>query len=396
MLSKKESSVDLEVKENMGKENLKKFMEETREYLLHSPEASNELIAAGAGSEKAKENVLLKARSLLEGRKLEVKQIEIVLNELKKFLWGYYILEELLADDDVSDIRCMSFDSIAACINGIYEPTDLKFESREEYNSFLQLVAVANQISLADINALQYVTDKRNPDWILRIAIATAYVNSEDTYFMHIRKHPKKKRSIQELVNKGMIPKSQVEYIKKAIKGGILVAGATGAGKTHFMNACLDLIPPMTTGICMQESEELFASDPNSLFLFLHVVTKKGEGKIQYTLEDESKFGLLTSNKYFILGEIKGDEAAYFANASYTGSVCWGSVHSESSIEAPDKLCDYIMRATGYDRSFVLKMLKSLKTIVFLKDYKITEITEVEGYEEGELKYKRIYEKEVS
>ena len=258
----------------------------------------------------------------------------------------------------------------------------------------MQSVAVTNQISLADINALQVATDKKsNSDWILRIAIATGYINSKNTYFMHIRKHPKKKKTFDELIDLGMIPPEMSDYIKNRIDKGLLVAGQTGSGKTHFMNALLDLIPPNLPGMCVQESEELFSSNAESLMAFLHVVQKKGEGRIQYNLEELSKFGLLTSNKYFIIGEIKGAEAECFANACYTGSVCWTTVHAKSSTEAIEKLCDYIIRATGYDIKFVRKMLKTLETIVFMKNYKISEISEIESFDDatGLISYKTVY-----
>ena len=162
---------------------------------------------------------------------------------------------------------------------------------------------------------------------------------------------------------------------------------------TMDFDAMIDEIDSNATGICVQESEELFSSNPDSLITFLHVVVKKGEGKIQYNLEDLSKFGLLTSNEYFFNGEIKGNEAAYFANACYTGSICWTTVHSDSCHDTVDKLCEYIMRATGYDRKFVMKMLLALETIVYIADYKVVEVLEIDRWDEANEKiiYRQIY-----
>lgn len=372
----------------------KRIMHETIEYLLKAPETGSELIAAGNGSETSRTAVLLKAKSLLANRKIAEDRIFCILEKMKKFLWGYYILEELIEDENVSDIRVMRSETVSANYNGVYRVTDIRFESEEEYDSFLQSIAVMNQISLADINALQVVTDKRSsPDWILRIAIATGYINSAETYFMQIRKHPRVKRSFERLLEMGMIPEEMAGYLKSRVGKGLLVAGQTGSGKTHFLNAMIDLIPQEMCGLCVQEAEELFSSNTDSLIAYLHVVEKKGEGKIRYDLEELSKFGLLTSNKYFIIGEIKGNEAAYFSNACYTGSIAWTTVHAESSSEATDKLTDYVMRATGYDYRFVQKMLKTLETVVFMKDYKIMEISELDYYdgEKGRLVYREVY-----
>lgn len=379
----------------------KEVMAETIEHLLHMPDISNDLLIANNGtnkSEAAKANVLLFAKRTLMARKLSEKRIENIMKQLPAFLWGYYKLEPLIADENISDIRIMAYNVIGINVRGEWKISSVSFDTKEEYSTFMQSIAVMNQINLADINALSVVTDKNsNPDWRLRIAIATGYVNSSDTYFMHIRKHPKVKRSLEMLVKRGMMPEKIAEYLKTRSKKGLYVIGQTGAGKTHLVNAMIDLIDKdRQPGICMQESEELFSSDINSLLVFLHVVIKKGEGKIKYDLEDESKFGLLTSNKYFIIGEIKGAEAAYFSNACYTGSVGWATGHGESCEDGIDKLCDYIMRYTGYDLYFTRKIIKSLETVIFMKDYRIMEIQEIVRFdaEKGQLIYKTIYKRE--
>lgn len=384
--------------ESINSADNKIIMEETIEHLLHMPNISSDLLKVNNGTDKAeaaKTNVLIQAKHILLARKLSEKRIEAIMQQLPGFLWGYYKLEPLIADEHISDIRIMEYNRIGVNIDGKWTMCSIKFDSKEEYNTFMQSVAVMNQINLADINALPIFTDKNsNPDWRLRIAIATGYVNSADTFFMHVRKHPKVKRNLETLAKMGMMPEHIMEYLKTRVKKGLFITGQTGAGKTHLMNAMIDLIDD--PGICMQESEELFSSDVNSLLLFLHVVIKKGEGKIKYDLEDESKFGLMTSNKYFIVGEVKGGEAAYFSNACYNGSIGWATGHGESCEDGIDKLCDYIMRYTGYNLSFTRKIIKSLETVIFMKDYRIMEIKEIVRFdaERGELIYKSVYKRE--
>lgn len=398
---KKNAEVSEEDIEAINNAADKEVMEETIEYLLNLPSISNELLAANNGTSKAeaaKAKVLLQAKQALIARKLSEKRIKIIMEKLPDFLWGYYKLEPLIADEHISDIRIMAYNVIGINVDGKWSISSVKFDAKEEYNTFMQSIAVMNQINLADVNALSLVTDKNsNPDWRLRIAIATGYVNSADTYFMHIRKHPKTKRSLETLEKMGMMPKHVREYLQSRYKKGLYITGQTGSGKTHLMNAMIDLIDrDRLPGICMQESEELFSSDINSLLLFLHVVIKKGEGKIKYDLEDESKFGLLTSNQYFVVGEIKGSEAAYFSNACYNGSIGWATGHGESCEDGMDKLCDYIMRYTGYSLYFTRKIIKSLETVIFMKNYKVMEVREVERFdaEKGELIYKTIYKRE--
>jgi len=157
------------------------------------------------------------------------------------------------------------------------------------------------------------------------------------------------------------------------------------------MNAMIEEIPLDKSGCIIQESDELFTDHPD--MMVQHVVSSRGESKIQYTLKDLAINGLLTDLDYFIIGEIKGGEAAYFMNAAYTGHQCWTSVHGVNSQEAMNKLVDYIKYETDYPRTEVLHMLRFMKCIIFMRDFKIDEISEIIGYENGELQYKLVYKR---
>ena len=97
--------------------------------------------------------------------------------------------------------------------------------------------------------------------------------------------------------------------------------------------------------------------------MFEHIVASQGEGKINYDLKKIGTNGLLTDLDYYVIGEIKGDEAESFMNAVYTGHKCWTSSHGQSSTEGMNKLVDYIVRATRYDRHEELMKTVSSFTI---------------------------------
>ena len=127
--------------------------------------------------------------------------------------------------------------------------------------------------------------------------------------------------------------------------------------------------------------------------MFQRVRTSRGEGKIQYTLKDLAINGLLTDLDYFVIGEIKGGEALYFLNASYTGHKVMASVHGNNSTEAVNKLVDYMKYESDYSRTDLLKMVKSIGTVVFMKDFKIQEISEIVGFNDSkqELEYNMVF-----
>ena len=140
---------------------------------------------------------------------------------------------------------------------------------------------------------------------------------------------------------------------------------------------------------------ELF-SDLHPHLMFQHIVMNSSSGK-HYSLEDLARNGLLTDLDYFVIGEIKGREAKYFLNAADTGHRCWCSVHSPSSTDAIDKLADYIMYETKYSKEEAEYMLKDLGTVIFMKNFKVCEISEISGYdyEKKHLIYSPIYHRPV-
>ena len=69
------------------------------------------------------------------------------------------------------------------------------------------------------------------------------------------------------------------------------------------------------------------------------------------------------------------------------------SVHGNNSTEAVNKLVDYMKYESDYSRTDLLKMVKSIGTVVFMKDFKIQEISEIVGFNDSkqELEYNMVF-----
>lgn len=318
-----------------------------------------------------------------------------IANRFINTIVGYDVIDDILKDDSISDIKIHSYDRIRIKRHGKRSSIDKTFPSKKDYLNFVNLVASKNKINIGAKNAIKPFTDKKTcENSILRFNITTGLINSSEQPCVHIRKIPKNKPSLDDLVKMGMIDEEQKEYLLSAVtkSSGILFTGKGASGKTTLMNACLSHIPHENSGLVIQESEELFDNDHPDL-MFQHIIQNNGEGSIEYSLKDLSINGLLTDIDYFIIGEIKGDEAAYFLNASYTGHKCWCSVHGVNSTEAINKLADYVSHETNYSHREILSMLKYMKTIVFLENFKVKEISEITGFDNisGEIIYTKIY-----
>ncbi len=372
------------------KQELENMLDELLNYFVHVEKQTLLLVQRGV---KPRDSLIEMADKYLRQRNVPRVFRDEVIKHFGKFIWGYYVLEEAINDKDVSDIKVLNESNVRIKRKGKRMNTDIKFPSKSDYKRFVSMVAVKNKTNLSDINAIQSFTDKEsNKDFILRFNIATDFVNSTDVPYMHIRKIPKKKYSIQELVDFDMLTEEMAEYLVNAAvnSSGIIFTGKGASGKTTLMNVLIEYIPHDCSGLVIQENEELF-SDNHPDMMFQHIVANRGEGKIQYNLKDLGRNGLLTDLDYFIIGEIKGGEALYLLNAGYTGHRCWASVHGMSSTEALNKLADYVKYESDYELSDIKRMLVGMKTIVYLQDFKVKEISEIKDCIGGELIYERIF-----
>lgn len=331
------------------------------------------------------------------GKGLNDKEAEELTDRFIKSIEGYQILEELINDESISDIKVLSFNNIRVKRNGKRESTNIKFKDNDEYKKFIKVVAATNEINLSRINAMQTFLDKDSNDkFRLRFNISTEYINSNDLPLLQIRKIPKKKYTKEQLIQLGLFTNEQNDYLIKKLEEGnlILFTGKGASGKTTMINYLIDQISHQKSGLAIQENDELF-SDTHPEMIFQHVVTNKGEGKIQYLLKDLAVNGLLIDLDWFIIGEIKGGEAMYLMVAANTGHQCMASVHGNSAIEAMDKLIDYMTWESRYSKEELCSMFKHMDiTIGYCKDFKLAEITNIKGYDEEkkEFKYHKVFD----
>ena len=322
------------------------------------------------------------------------RDVEDTFKTFASFLWSYDIIDELIDDDEISDIKIYDWDHIRVQRLGHRETSKLKFRNPDHFKKFVEHTAIKNKASISAQNALQNFTDKYSSDKaIMRFNITTPVVNSNEKYLLSIRKIPKHKYSTERLIELGFFTREMADYFEDRVRNGdgLLVAGKGGSGKTTLLNWALDKLPDDISGLCIQENEELFSDHPD--IAFQHTIINRGEGKIEYDLGDLARNGLLMDIDYFIIGEIKGAEALYLLNAVYTGAKGWATVHGSSATEAMKKLVDYIKYNSDYSQEEALQMLVHLDTVVFMKDFGVREVQEITGYdpEIGDLTYKKIF-----
>lgn len=372
--------------------DLESLFHETLDYFLKKDKKTMSLVQRGI---KTKESFFEEVSGYLIKKGSDRKSIDSIKNKMDKYIWGYYKLEGLIADKTISDIKIFSADRIRIKQMGKRKTANISFTDTEDYKNFIRRIAIKNKVSLSEINAQQTFTDAlSNDSFILRFSISTDFINSSNLPSVHIRKIPKNKYTLEELTQIGMITTETADYLrKKILTSGILICGKGSAGKTYLLNALLEEIPYNCSGLVVQENEELFSKNHPDL-MFQHVVSAKGESRIQYTLEDLATTGLISDIDYFIVGEIKGREAKPFMKMANTGNICLATTHAYTSKKGLTQVAGYANYDNAYTMKESLKMLTALPVIVFLKNFRVMEISEIKGWdqEQDDFVYEQILE----
>lgn len=350
-----------------------------------------------------------------DGNEMTAGEKAAALSFVKKEIWGYGLIDDLIHDKTISDIKIHDAGHIRIKREGRRETSNLAFPSEAAYQSFVTRLLERNKVNLGTANAIQTFTDAEQEDFILRLAVISGLLIVGGSPCVVIRKIPKNKYSLQELEQMGMFseqssqqddgekimdPYISVEHLQfdlllhRMICGkGILFTGKGASGKTTLMNACLEKIPETDSVMICQENAELFDLHHPDL-IAAHVMINGGDSKVSYNLGDLTRVALLVDLDRVIVGEVKeGSEAAGLSKASMTGHKCWTSVHGESCEMAVEKMADYISQATGYGNREALKQLLGFEYVVHLRDFRVDEVVRIADFdhEKGKLVLEKVY-----
>lgn len=313
----------------------------------------------------------------------EAESMDIILKEVKSYLWGYGVLNQFIEPTDISDISVKGIGDYWIKIDGKREEVDLPFPTEKSIENFCHSVALRTRGNLNQRNALLVTGDKdTSENFNLRINIGIKPVT--DKPYVLIRKIPKWtiKPNMEKLQSKNMFNKEVKEYLETMSIVGLnyFVCGEGGSGKSTLVNALIELIPPYESKLGIQEVQELSSGQKN--WNWLNVVKATGESDVEYTLEELAQQGLTMDVDRYIIGESKGGESIAIFDASFTGHKIAFTAHAPSSEQAIDKVVFNMKKGdTDYSDEKLKEMLGTLDVIIFMEKYKVCEITEVEGWD---------------
>ena len=334
-----------------------------------------------------------------EGREayISLPQKQQVRIELFNSIRGLDILQELLDDDDVTEIMVNGTGGIFVERQGRISKWEKHFFSEEKLQELVQqIVAGCNRI----VNESVPIADARLKDGArVNIVLAPVALNGP---IITIRRFPNRPITMAQLIEWGAVTEEAVSFLKKLVKAGynIFISGGTGSGKTTFLNALSDYIPKDERIITIEDNAELQIQGVENL-VKMEARRANTEGAHEVSIRELIKSSLRMRPDRIIVVEVRGEEAIDMLqslNTGHDGSLSTG--HGNSPRDMLSRLETMVFMGMELPVSAVRRQIASgIDILVHLgrlrdKSRKVLEIAEVSGYqyETEEILLRTLYE----
>ncbi len=326
---------------------------------------------------------------------IPLRQREIIEESVFNAIRRLDILQEILEDDSITEIMINGSKDIFIERNGNLQRWDKHFETTDKLEDVAQKIAASsNKI----VNTSVPIVDTRLDDGS-RVSIVLPPI-AIDGPVITIRKFYDDPLTMEKLIAFHSVTQEAAEFLEKAVKAkyNIFISGATGSGKTTFLNVLSNYIPSDERVITIEDSAELQIKNIDNL---VRLESRKAniEGKNEITIRDLIKASLRLRPDRIVVGEVRGDETLDMVQAMTTGhdgSLSTG--HGNSPQDMMSRLETMILMGMDMSLSAVRKQLVSAIDIIIhlgrLRDRtrRVMKIVEIAGLQNGEVQYNTLFE----
>lgn len=316
-------------------------------------------------------------------------------NEVYGSIRGLGILDLILTDDQVTEIMINGKDNIFVEKNGRLCKLDASFEDDKRLEDIIQrIVATAGR----EVNQSNPIVDTRLPDGSRVNVVLPPVALCGPT--VTIRKFSKTPMTIEKLIQYGSITEEIAHKLELLVRSkyNIFISGGTGSGKTTFLNALSNYIPKDERVITIEDSAELqIVGVENLVRLETRNANTSGVGEVN--IRDLIKSSLRMRPERIVVGEVRGAEALDMLqamNTGHDGSLSTG--HANSTHDMLSRLETMVLQgAAGLPLDAIRQQIASALDIIIhlsrMRDHsrKVAEISEVVGYENGQIKLNTLY-----
>ncbi len=315
----------------------------------------------------------------------DVDQEKLAIDVLNEAV-GLGPLEELLANDDVTEIMVNKFDEIFIEKSGKLTLSDITFSSDDAVMTSIERIVSPLGRRIDESSPL---VDARLKDGSRVNAIIPPLALRGPC--LTIRKFSKQKLQAEDLVNFGALNENMVGFLETAVKNhmNILISGGTGSGKTTLLNVLSNFIPPTERIITVEDAAELQLNQPHLVSLEARPANLEGKGAIP--IRDLVKNCLRMRPDRIVVGECRGGETLDMLQAMNTGhDGSLTTAHANSPRDMIARL-EVMVMMSGLDLpvSAIREMVASaIDMIVQISRYsdgsrRLTNITEITGVEKS-------------
>ena len=243
-------------------------------------------------------------------------------------------LENLLADDSVTEIMVNGASKIFAEKNGRVSLSKARFTSNQQLRTVIERI----------VTPLGRRIDEKTPYCDARLADGSR-VNavieplSIDGPALTIRKFSKDEITYKNYLEWGSMNQPMVDFLRICVEQGlnVIISGGTGSGKTTLLNTLSGFIPAYERIVTVEDAAELQLKQDHVVRLETKPPTMDGTGAV--TIRDLVKNSLRMRPDRVIVGECRDGAALDMLQAMNTGhDGSMTTVHANTPKEAVGRL----------------------------------------------------------
>jgi len=303
-------------------------------------------------------------------------------------------LEELLADDNVSEIMVNRFDEIYIERQGQLQRYNLTFTGDQAVMGVIERIVAPLGRRIDESSPM---VDARLKDGSRVNAIIPPLALKGPC--LTIRKFAKRKLSAADLVSFNAISPEMAEFLEVCVVGrkNVIVSGGTGSGKTTLLNILSNFIPMGERVITVEDAAELKLNHAHLVSLESRPANVEGRGGVP--IRELVKNTLRMRPDRIVVGECRGAEALDMLQAMNTGHEgSLTTLHANTPRDGLARLETMILMA-GMDLPLtaIREQIASAVDIVVQQtrfacgSRKVTSITELTGMESGKIQIQELF-----
>lgn len=330
------------------------------------------------------------------GERWSLRERVSLRQELFNSLRKLDVLQELIEDESVTEIMVNGPGAIFVEREGRLSRYEKTFSSPEKLDDVIQqVVGRCNRV----VNESSPIVDARLEGGE-RVNVVIPPV-ALDGPILTIRRFPSRPITMEKLLALGSITEECSHLLSCLVKArySILVGGGTGSGKTTFLGALAEFIPPEERIITIEDNAELKLQTHIENLVRLEAKRSNNGGEVQVTIRDLIKSALRMRPDRIIVGECRGGEALDMLQALNTGhDGSLSTAHANSTFDMLSRLetmC--LMAPPALPLESIRRQIASgVDILVHLgrrrdKTRKLLEVSEVLGFAGGEVKIHPLY-----